>query len=59
LTNKTFCLKYTLHQEIGLAPSPSQAIFERAEVLAAALARDLDRCAAIHAVMARELDAYS
>jgi len=32
-----------------------QAIFERAEAFAAALARDLERCAAIHAIMAREL----
>jgi len=29
--------------------------FERAEAFAAALARDLERCAAIHAVMALEL----
>jgi hypothetical protein len=35
----------------------SKAIFERAEAFAAALARDLDRCAAIHTVMARELAA--
>jgi hypothetical protein len=33
----------------------SQTIFDRAEVLAAALARDLDRCAAIQAVIAREI----
>ena len=33
----------------------SQAIFERAEAFAAALARDLEPCAGIHAVMAREL----
>jgi len=32
-----------------------QATFERAETFAAALARDLERCAAIHAVIAREL----
>jgi hypothetical protein len=33
--------------------------FARAEAFAAALARDLDRCAALHMVMARELAAYS
>jgi hypothetical protein len=33
-----------------------QAMFDRAEAFAAALARDLDRCAAIQAVMARELE---
>jgi len=37
--------------------SQSQVMFERAEVLAAALTRDLERCAAIHAIMARELEA--
>jgi hypothetical protein len=30
-------------------------MFERAEALAAALARDLERCAAIQAVIVREL----
>jgi hypothetical protein len=43
------------------APKPATvkqlAVLERAESLAAALARDLDRCAALHAVMARELEA--
>ena len=33
------------------------AILERAEAFAAALARDLDRCAVAHAIMARELGA--
>jgi len=34
-------------------------MFDRAEAFAAALARDLERCAAIHAIMARELaDGY-
>jgi hypothetical protein len=33
----------------------SQAMFERAEALAAALRRDLERCALAHAVMGREL----
>jgi len=33
--------------------------FARAEAFAAELARDLDRCAAIQAVMAREFAAYS
>jgi hypothetical protein len=33
-----------------------QAMIVRAEVLAAGPARDLDRCAAIQAVMARELN---
>ena len=37
--------------------APSKAISERAEAFAAALARDLDRCAAIYTVMARELAA--
>jgi len=40
------------------APKPvekPQGTFERAEAFAAALARDLERCAAIHAVMALEL----
>jgi hypothetical protein len=37
----------------------SQVMFERAEAFAAALARDLDRCAALHVVMAQELAAYS
>jgi hypothetical protein len=32
-----------------------QATFERAESFAMALARDLERCALAHAVMAREL----
>ena len=36
----------------------SQAMFERAEAFAAALARDLDRCAALHAVMAQGLATY-
>jgi hypothetical protein len=34
-----------------------QAVLERAEDFAAALARDLERCAVIQAVMARELAA--
>jgi hypothetical protein len=33
----------------------NQAMFDRAEAFAAALARDLERCAMVHAVMAREL----
>jgi hypothetical protein len=33
--------------------------FARAEAFAAALARDIDRCAALHVVMAQELAAYS
>jgi hypothetical protein len=32
-----------------------QAALERAEALAAALARDLEKCAMVHAIMAREL----
>jgi hypothetical protein len=32
-------------------------MFERAEALAAALTRDLEWCAMLHAVMARELEA--
>jgi hypothetical protein len=32
-------------------------MFVRAEAFVAALARDLERCAAIHAIMARELAA--
>ena len=32
----------------------SQAMFERAEAFAAALRRDLERCAMLHAIMARE-----
>ena len=40
------------------APKPVEKLqwtFERAEAFAAALARDLERCAAIHAIMARKL----
>jgi hypothetical protein len=33
----------------------NQAMFDRAEAFVVALARDLDRCAMLHAVMAREL----
>jgi hypothetical protein len=32
-------------------------MFERAEAFAAALTRDLERCAMLHAIMARELAA--
>ena len=44
-------------EALAARTSRSQAMFERAEALAAALTRDLDRCAAIHTVMARELAA--
>ncbi len=45
-------------QQAALAAvaAQSQAMFEHAEAFAASLARDLERCAAIQAVVARELD---
>jgi hypothetical protein len=42
---------------LALEPSRQRELFDRAEYLAADLARDLARCAAIHAVMPRELAA--
>ena len=42
-------------EALAAVAAQRQAMFERAEPFAAALTRDLDRCAAIHAIMAREL----
>jgi hypothetical protein len=44
-------------EAVALEASRQRALLDRAEYLAADLARDLARCAAIHAVMARELAA--
>jgi len=44
-------------EALAARTSRSQAMFERAEALAAALTRDLEWCAMLHAVMARELEA--
>jgi len=50
--------KQTREREaLAARSSQSQAMFERAEALAAALTRDLKWCAMLHAVMARELEA--
>jgi hypothetical protein len=43
-------------EDLAARAQRSQAMFERAEALAAALKRDLERCAMLHAVMARELE---
>ena len=44
-------------EALAAAAAQRQAMFDPAEAFAAALARDLERCAAIQAVMAPELEA--